>query len=106
MGLLKSATDFDQGGLSENELPRPNDQTEYEVEQILATRRNGDRDETFYLVKWTGYSFEDSTWEPEAHLANCTEALKEFERRSTHARYPTHEDMMADQENGIIIDEI
>eukprot|EP01050_Picozoa_sp_SAG11_P047344 SAG11_NODE_24745_length_368_cov_2.208178_1_plen_46_part_10 len=45
---------------------------EYEVEQILATRRNGD--ETFYLVKWTGYSFEDSTWEPEAHLANCTKA--------------------------------
>eukprot|EP01050_Picozoa_sp_SAG11_P006974 SAG11_NODE_566_length_8482_cov_13.445477_2_plen_58_part_00 len=31
---------------------------------------------------------------------------REFERRSTHARYPTHEDMMADQENGIIIDEI
>ena len=104
MGLLKSTTDFDQGGLSENELPRPNDQMEYEVGQILATRRNGD--ETFYLVKWTGYSFEDSTWEPEAHLANCTKALKELERRSTHARYPTHEDMMADQENGIIIDEI
>ena len=52
---------------------------------------------TFYLVKWTGYPYAQATWEPEAHLANCTKALERFEKRQTRSRYPTHEDMLAEE---------
>ena len=72
------------------------DNQEYQVERILAKRENEDGD-TFYLVKWTGYLYEDSTWEPETHLANSTRLMREFEHRSAHARYPTHEDLLADE---------
>ena len=49
---------------------------EFEVEKIVAKRRNSRRVE--YLVKWLGYEDSESTWEPTANL-NCPELVKEFE---------------------------
>ena len=95
--LLKPAVNFDHSthGHLVDEFPRPNEDQEFEVERILAARASAD-DGTFYLVKWSGYIYEDSTWEPAAHLANSTSKIREFEQRSQQARYPTHEDLLAD----------
>eukprot|EP00434_Breviolum_minutum_P024013 symbB.v1.2.021190.t1/scaffold1779.1/size154953/18 len=48
---------------------------EFEVEDILRYRKNEDGSEHF-LVKWQGYSAEESTWEPLAHMNdNCRELI-------------------------------
>jgi len=46
---------------------------EDEVEDILDVRisRRGKSRHHEFLIKWRGYDVFDSTWEPEAHLANC-----------------------------------
>ena len=98
VALLKPAKNFDhvtQGHLVD-EFPMPDENQEFEVERILA-KRTDDHGRTFYLVKWHGYQYDDSTWEPDTHLANSTRAVEEFEMRSHHARYPTHEDLLADE---------
>ncbi|KAI3622565.1 chromodomain y-like 2 [Moniliophthora roreri] len=49
----------------------------YEVELIVAARI----DETGaweYYVKWTDYSWQESTWEPEESMLLCDEALDDF----------------------------
>jgi spore cortex formation protein SpoVR/YcgB (stage V sporulation) len=51
----------------------------YEVEAILDKKKVGSIWK--YKVKWTGYSLEDSTWEPLANLTNVPELLEEFESR-------------------------
>lgn len=50
----------------------------YDVEFIIDKRRVGKRVE--YLVKWTGYSLEESTWEPKQNLF-CHSMIRKFERR-------------------------
>lgn len=49
---------------------------EWRVEAILAVRAGGDDPE--FLVKWLGWPFNASTWEPLANLTNCQEALRDF----------------------------
>ena len=44
---------------------------EYEIERILGHRRKKDG-KCVYLVKWKGYSYEESTWEPAAHFKSQT----------------------------------
>lgn len=56
-----------------------NDETEYEVEQILDHRTRRNKKE--YLVKWKGYPEYDATWEPEDHLINAEEIVREYEHR-------------------------
>ncbi|XP_036376614.1 chromodomain Y-like protein isoform X1 [Megalops cyprinoides] len=51
----------------------------YEVEKIVDKRKNK-KGKTEYLVRWRGYGYEDDTWEPETHLANCVEYIHEFNR--------------------------
>jgi Chromo (CHRromatin Organisation MOdifier) domain len=57
------------------------EQEEYEVETILDKRIL--RNKTQYLVKWLGYPLHDATWEPQEHLQNTQEKLKEFEETRT-----------------------
>lgn len=33
-----------------------------------------------YRVRWKNYSSSDDTWEPEAHLEDCSEVLLAYER--------------------------
>ncbi|KAG5851086.1 hypothetical protein ANANG_G00089280 [Anguilla anguilla] len=51
----------------------------YEVEKIVDKRKNK-KGKVEYLVRWRGYGFEDDTWEPETHLANCVEFIHEYNR--------------------------
>ncbi|KAM4057638.1 chromatin organization modifier domain-containing protein [Hirsutella rhossiliensis] len=58
------------------------DDQEYEAEQILDTRKQGQQQE--YLVKWKGYGPEENTWEPTKHLTHCGSLLRQFnQQRST-----------------------
>jgi chromobox protein 1/chromobox protein 3 len=42
---------------------------EYEVEKILNHRNKNGRKQ--YLLKWAGYSIEESTWEDVENLNKC-----------------------------------
>jgi Chromo (CHRromatin Organisation MOdifier) domain len=53
-------------------------ETEYEVEKIVGKRKRQGRTE--YLIKWTGYSESDDTWEPTQNL-NCPEKVQGHEDR-------------------------
>ncbi|KAM4063982.1 reverse transcriptase (RNA-dependent DNA polymerase) [Hirsutella rhossiliensis] len=52
------------------------DDQEYEAEQILDTRKQGQQQE--YLVKWKGYGPEENTWEPTKHLTHCDQPPDEM----------------------------
>ena len=43
-------------------MPAPDKEGEYEIEKILGHRRRKDG-KRVYLVKWKGYTYEESTWE-------------------------------------------
>ena len=49
---------------------------EYEVEEILATKRI--RGEPRYLVKWKGYGTHENTWQSEEDLAHAKDLLNSF----------------------------
>ncbi|XP_067842196.1 M-phase phosphoprotein 8 [Heptranchias perlo] len=53
----------------------------YEVERIVDMKVS--EGQVLFRVHWKGYSSEDDTWEPEAHLEDCTEVLQVFKRKST-----------------------
>lgn len=49
---------------------------EFEVEKIVKSRmKNGQR---FFLVKWTGWPEDSSTWEPKENLKNAQDMLDQF----------------------------
>ena len=52
-------------------LPKADEQNEYEIETILAHRKTKGG-KMKYLVKWKGYTFEESTWEPEENFKRQT----------------------------------
>ena len=52
-------------------MPAPDKEGEYEIEKILGHRRRKDG-KRVYLVKWKGYTYEESTWEPAAHFKSQT----------------------------------
>ncbi|XP_024521250.1 chromo domain-containing protein LHP1-like [Selaginella moellendorffii] len=57
---------------------RNDDDEFYEVESIQQMRLFEGK--LHYYIKWKGYPEEFNTWEPHKHLANCPQALKDFER--------------------------
>ena len=46
----------------------------FEVEAVLKFNRKTKR----YLIKWRGYPLEESTWEPIAHLKECSDLIRQF----------------------------
>lgn len=51
----------------------------YAVEAITSLRFvKGERQ---YLVKWVGYSEDQSTWEPMENLVGCAEQIREFQQK-------------------------
>ena len=52
-------------------LPEADGSGEYEVESILA-HRTTKAGKKKYLVKWKGYTFEESTWEPAQNFKSST----------------------------------
>lgn len=69
------AKGFKPGPIQVPEEVLPGDR--YEVEGILEHRDVKSRGRE-YRVKWLGWPVEESTWEPEAHLDNCEELLREY----------------------------
>jgi hypothetical protein len=70
----------------------PDDEKEYEVEELLRYRMNEDGDE-FYLVKWLGFPVEEATWEPSNHLNdNCSGLIEEF---NSNATFTWHDDELS-----------
>jgi hypothetical protein len=59
-----------------------NEQQEWEVEEILDSRRH--RNRLQYRVKWTGFHDPDKTWYPASNFENSPDATRQF-----HDRYPT-----------------
>ena len=54
---------------------QPEEEQEFEVEQILA--RKGQQ----YLVKWKEYPDSENTWEPLKNLVNCQLFLQQFQQK-------------------------
>ena len=60
-------------------------QEEFEVRQIIGHRditnkhtKNKGAIKRQYLVSWRGQDYSSNTWEPDAHLKNCPEKIKEY----------------------------
>jgi hypothetical protein len=74
---------------------------EWVVEKILDVKVIGKKIGRVkeYLVKWEGFGDSESTWEPEANLANVSDLIHEFElNRTQKAVKDTEEDVSA---NGV-----
>ncbi|XP_050189905.1 M-phase phosphoprotein 8 [Myiozetetes cayanensis] len=67
------------GGESEEEEDVDEDEDVFEVEKILDVKTEGGK--VLYKVRWKGYTSDDDTWEPEAHLEDCKEVLLEFRKK-------------------------
>jgi hypothetical protein len=59
-------------------------QEEYEVEQILGTRRSGRSKALQYLIQWKGYSTAHDPWEP-ATGVHAPDLVKEYYDKYPHA---------------------
>ena len=64
-------------------MPQPDKDGEYEIEKILGHRRRKDG-KSRYLVKWKGYSYEESTWEPSTNFKKQT--LEKYHRERKESR--------------------
>jgi transposase InsO family protein len=51
---------------------------EWEVDNVLASRRTGQKKTLQYLVRWKGFSEAHNSWEPKRNLGNASLKMKEF----------------------------
>ncbi|KAF8663356.1 hypothetical protein AX14_006995, partial [Amanita brunnescens Koide BX004] len=68
--------------------PRPppdiiDGEEEHEVETIQKVRKKQGKHE--FLIKWKGLPQEEASWEPEEHMDNTKEAIKDFYKRNPTA---------------------
>ena len=73
-------------------------QEEWEVDNVLASRRFGRNKALQYLVKWKGFSEAHNSWEPKRNLGNAGQLVKEFHNKNPRAIHrmvisPTSTDM-------------
>ena len=73
-------------------------QEEWEVDNVLASRRFGRNKALQYLVKWKGFSEAHNSWEPKRNLGNAGQLVKEFHDKNPRAIHrmvisPTSTDM-------------
>jgi Chromo (CHRromatin Organisation MOdifier) domain len=57
---------------------------EYEVEEILDSKKMGRTQKLYYRVRWKGYSEAHDTWEPEDNVRHASELMNHF-----HQQHPT-----------------
>ena len=62
---------------TEKSEPEVEPEVDYEVENILAKRVH--KGKLQYFVKWK--NFDETTWEPLAHLKDVRDMIDEFERK-------------------------
>jgi hypothetical protein len=58
---------------------------EWEVDNVLASRRTGKRKTLQYLVRWKGFSEAHDSWEPKRNLGNASLKVKEFHDKNPKA---------------------
>jgi hypothetical protein len=69
---------------------------EYEVDGILAHRSRGGLTE--FLVQWTGCSYLQSTWEPEAGLVHAQRHLSAYRNKTRQVEVDVSYVMVCDPE--------
>lgn len=74
MTLMASGAERAEPGDSEQD----EEEDVYEVERIIDMRVEDG--EILYRVRWKNYTSDDDTWEPRAHLEDCSEVLLTYER--------------------------
>jgi hypothetical protein len=55
---------------------------EWEVEQIVDSRIDGETLQHWFKVKWQGYTSKHNTWEPKKNLANCKTLVEKYEEKA------------------------
>ena len=60
-------------------------QEEWEVDNVLASRRFGCNKALQYLIKWKGFSEAHNSWEPKRNLGNADQLVKEFHDKNPRA---------------------
>jgi transposase InsO family protein len=58
---------------------------EWEVDNVLASRRTGKKRMLQYLVRWKGFSEAHDSWEPKRNLGNASLKVKEFHDKNPKA---------------------
>ena len=69
-----------------DEPPEIDDDTEYDVEEIIGARLRKRKLE--YLVKWQGFEAEHNSWEPADALGNVHDFIRDFYRKNPGAPRP------------------
>ena len=60
-------------------------QEEWEVDNVLASRRFGRNKTLQYLIKWKGFLEAHNSWEPKRNLGNASQLVKEFHDKNPRA---------------------
>ena len=60
--------------------------SDYIVEKILDSKL--EKGKKMYKIKWKGYPVSQCTWEPVAHLSNCIDMVKDFEKELAQENAP------------------
>ncbi|XP_033864871.3 M-phase phosphoprotein 8 isoform X2 [Acipenser ruthenus] len=106
-----------EAGGTERSEPGDSEQDEaedvFEVEHIIDMKI--EKGEITYRVRWKGYTSEDDTWEPEAHLESCKEVLLAYQRKLAenkskvakreNQKLPGKSDMFTDSDSDSLIEE-